>query len=506
MNLIRFNGTINSSVKAWIYYGSLIGVLLLSFASYFIADVAQKQTTHLIGNVGSYVMWQYSLMALFMLLAWYSSSNLLQLKNYKALFFIAIVARVLLLDIAPYSSNDVDRYLFDGRIAYEGYDPYQVSHDNPQLTELRKEWQPPQEHAKYVTLYPPLSLALFTFSSSFGVENAQKVWQLILLTAGLLTLWIMGLVLKKAKKLKHLPLVALSPLLILETGVGLHLDALSTLTVIGAIYLWQHKKLAWCGAVIGIGMSIKVLPLMLLLPLFFIQRCFKKASALVINSLLMVVLIYGTTYALGFYPVGSIGVFFEKWRFASPLFSLINEQLSNGQIMALVLTIVGLFASAIAYFCYKSSFCHNCLKNKKLSSKSLSGQGLSSEDFSNKEKEQNNNTIYACLQLSVALPLLISPVVFPWYLMPLVPLLALWPNKYLIIWMLIMPLTYEVLGEFLANQIWEPAQWPIVILGIFYLFTLASAVIYIIKFFQQLRLDTGNNTIKKTVNVSSNEL
>lgn len=503
MNPIRSNIIINSSVNAWIYYASLLAVLLLSFASYFIADVAQGQTTHAISHVGSYVITQYSLMAFFMLIAWYTSPNSSTLKSYKWLLLIAVIARVALIDIAPYSSNDVDRYLFDGRIAYEGYDPYQVSHNNPQLTELRKEWQPPQEHAKYVTLYPPLSLAFFTFSSSFGIENAQKVWQLILLTTGLLTLWITGLVLKKANKLKHLALVALSPLLILETGVGLHLDALSTLAVICAIYLWQHKKMALCGGVIGLGMAIKILPLMLLLPLFFIQRSFKKASALVVNCALTITLVYGTTYALGFYPVGSISVFFEKWRSASPLFSVINEQLSNVQVMVLILSIVGVFVSAIAYFCYKNSFSHH-IKNNKVNS-----IGLSSEDFNNnsEKNKESNNVIYACLQLSVALPLFISPVLFPWYLLPLVPLLALWPNKYLIIWMLIMPLTYEVLGEFMANQNWNPAQWPIVILGIFYLFTLFNACTYIVKHFKTLNNDTNTRiNHKKIIHVSSNKL
>lgn len=483
------NSPINKRIKPYVYYGSLIAVLLLSLSSYFIADVAQGKTTHPINTVSFYIIAQYSLMALFMLLTWYTSPNSSTFTSYKSLLLIAIVARVILIDIAPYTSNDVDRYLFDGRIAFEGYDPYQISHDDPKLTELRKTWQPPQEHAKYVTLYPPLSLALFTFSSSFGVENAQLAWQLILLIAGLLTVWVTGLVLKKAKKLKHLALVALSPLLILETGVGLHLDALSTLAVISAIYLWQQKKLACCGAVIGLGMAIKILPIMLLLPLFFIQRTIQGASTLVINSMLTVTLIYGTTYALGYYPVGSISVFFEKWRSASPLFSLVDNVLSPYQIMALIFGIVAILASVIAYLCYTYKFSHYILKNNN----------VNNEHLSNKEAQQNNNIIYACLQLSVALPLLISPVLFPWYLLPLVPLLALWPNKYLIIWMLIMPLTYEVIGEFLSSQGWHPAQWPTTLLGVFYLFTLTSAFIYIVKHFQNLRTNTN------TVHVSSNE-
>lgn len=481
---MRCSSELSPCIKSWIYYWSLFAVLLLSFFSYFIANLAQGHTSQPTHYVSYYVIAQYSLMAFFMLLAWYCSPNSLHIRHYRALLFIAIIARVVLIDIAPYSSNDVDRYLFDGRIAYEGYDPYQVSHNDTRLTELRAAWQPPQEHAKYVTLYPPVSLALFTFSASFGVEKAQLAWKALLLIAGLLTVFITGLVLKKANKLKHFALVALSPLLILETGIGLHIDAFSTLALISAIYLWQHKNIAWCGAIIGLGISIKILPVMLLLPLFFIQKTFKDASTLVINCAVTLALVYGTTYALGYYPIGSIGVFFEKWRSASPLFSLLGDVLTSSQMMVLLLSIVIIFTSSIAYLCYVYGFAFNLANKQKTEQRS---------------SPQNNTIIYACLQLSVALPLLVSPVLFPWYLMPLVPLLALWPNKYLIAWMLIMPLTYEVLGDFLAYQQWHPAQWPIVILGIFYLFTLANMCLYMVKHFQKSNKNSNN-----TVHVSSN--
>jgi len=453
-------------LKPWLYYGSLFAVLLLSLTSHFISDVAQGLTANNIANVGLYVIGQYTLMAFFMLLAWYNSPNESSFSHYKAMIIIAIVARIVLIDVSPYTSNDVDRYLFDGRIAYEGFDPYQISHNNPQLSELSAQWQPPQEHAKYSTLYPPVSLALFALSSSFGVENAQLAWQWLLLIAGLLTLFMSGLVLKKANKLKHIALVALSPLLILETGVGLHIDAFSALTVISAIYLWQHKNNALCGATIGLGMSIKILPVMLLLPFFFSQKNVKEAAILVINCGLTVTLIYASTYALGYYPVGSISVFFEKWRSASPLFSLIGDTLSSTQIFILIISIVALFSSAIAYF----SFGYRKI--------------LHASKMANSHKKNNSQvsyTIFAGIQLAIALPLLVSPVVFPWYLLPLVPLLALWPNIYLIGWMIIMPLTYEVLGQYLANQLWQPAHWPIITLAVWYAFTLCSLALFIFK-------------------------
>jgi hypothetical protein len=62
--------------------------------------------------------------------------------------------------------------------------------------------------------------------------------------------------------------------------------------------------------------------------------------------------------------------------------------------------------------------------------------------------------------------------------MPLVPLMALYPNRYLIMWTLLMPLTYEVISQFICCQIWQPAQWPIWLLGLLQLFALVALVKY----------------------------
>jgi len=440
--------------KRWLYYGSLACLVVLSFTSNFLSEIAQGHTNFLVENIGLFTIIQYSLMAFFMLLVWLLSPKVpaksALLKNYKAILITAVLVRLVLIDVAPYTSNDASRYLFDGRIAYEGYDPYRISHDAVQLTELRKQWQPPQEHLAYVTIYPPLALALFSYSSSFGVDNAELAWRCLLLLAGLLTVWLCALVLKKAGKLEHLALVALSPLLILETGVGLHIDAFSTLAVAAALYLW-HRNLRWyCGIAIGFGMSLKVLPVMLLLPLFFMQKSLKAAFTLVAGWLVTVGLIYGFTVALGYIPVGSIAVFFEKWRNASALFFALDT-LATGYQLIVVLLVIALFTVlVIAFISFKQKESH----------------------------KTNTDVIYYCMQLSLALPLLLSPVLFPWYLMPLVPLLALRPNIYLLTWLLLMPLTYEVLGDFLCCQHWQPADWPTLLLGILYSLTLLKILHY----------------------------
>ena len=450
MTLSAMKPNLTKANKYWLYYGSLACVVLLSFASNFLSAIAQGQSELSVEYIGMYTIIQYCLMAFFMLLAWFTSPKSSQLKNYKALLITAFLVRIVLIDVSPYTSNDVNRYLFDGRIAYQGFDPYRISHDADELTQLRAKWQPPQEHAAYVTIYPPLALALFSFSSSFGFDHAELAWKCLLLLAGLLTVWLSALVLKKAGKLANLPLVALSPLLILETGVGLHVDAFSALAVISALYLWQRQFLLYCGVVIGIGMSLKVLPVMLLLPLFFVQKSLKNAFTLVFGWAAAMVLIYGATVTLGYLPIGSIGVFFEKWRNAAPIFMVLDTLFSGYQLVVALMVIAMTTVLIIAYTSFKQD----------------------------KDSKANTDVIYLGMQASLALPLILSPVLFPWYLLPLIPLLALRPSVFLLAWSLLMPLTYEVLGDFLCCQQWQPAHWPSVLLAVLYVLTVVKIIHY----------------------------
>lgn len=449
--------TLPQHLKPLLYYVSLAMIVILTIMSYWLANVAssQSENTH---NIGLYTIIQYSVMAIFMLLAWYSSPSSTHLRHYRYMLLVAIIVRILLIGAEPYTSNDVDRYLFDGRMAFEGIDPYSVSHDNASLTELREQWQPPAEHAKYVTLYPPLALTLFSLSASAGIEYALWIWKFLVLIASISTVIVTGLILKKAKKLKHFSLVALSPLLILEAGIGLHIDTFSTLAITLAIYAWQRQKLVLCGVMIGLGTLIKMLPIMLLLPLFFISKKFTNMLTLTLNTFITIVTGYGLLFALGFTPIGSISVFFQKWRNASPLFELFDNYLSTTQIITTLLLIIVVTFISITAVCF----------------------------FIQKGKQSVMTAKLAlCLQAAVTLPLIISPVLFPWYLMPLVPLVALKPNIYLISWLILMPFTYEVLNSFICCGLWQPATWPTQLLGILYLLTLTKLTLLVLKKIKQ---------------------
>jgi len=385
-------------------------------------------------HIGTQVVVQYLLGFALMFACWHYFSVTPDKKQVLVLLCVGILARLSLVLIDPYSSSDVSRYLFDGQVLLQGFDPYRTPHDIAALSELRAVWQPPAEHAKYVSLYPPLALALYSFAAAFGVAKAMLIWKLLTTIASVLICLLAVKVLRRADALKNLPLIVLNPLLILEAGEGAHVDVFSALAVVLAILAWQHKKMVLLGIAAGLGASIKILPALLLIPLWFVLKSNRDRIKMAMAFWFSWLSIYAITLLNGLKPIGSLQVFFAKWRASSPLFHWLEPALGSSIMMLLVVAVAVLGLASVAWLSARVTFNHK-------------------------------DSIYPLLQSVLALPLLLTPVIFPWYLMPLLILFAMRPNWPIALWMISLPISYEVLNNFIAHQQWAPASWAINIIG-----------------------------------------
>lgn len=413
--------------SALYYTGLLLSVITVALS--YLASGAYKKNALIPGDfTGTFAVLQFALGTLAMLLVWKHAPAFSQIRQYPLLLSVTVLLFLLLIPIDSYLSNDSSRYLFDGKLAVEGYDPYRTPHNTQGLEELKAKWKPPAEHEGFVTLYPPLALALFSVAASAGAEYAVLIWKLLISLAALATVFTTALLLKHYERLNHLPLIALSPLVILESGVGLHLDTFSMLFVALAVLAFSYKKFLMAGILTGSGILIKLLPFALLMPFFLSSGNLKQSLRIVFSAFATVALGYMIMWSLDFHPVGSIGIFFEKWRFGSPLVSFLENQI-NRQILLIVLLSGGVIAALLIAYSF--------LKNTD----TVHWQGF---------------------QLTLAVPLMISPVIFPWYLLPLIPLLAIQPSGWLFVWVITAPLTYEVLNDFLCCNQWQPQVWPLI--------------------------------------------
>ncbi len=343
-------------------------------------------------------------------------------QQFQQLLLTGIVARAILLFVPGFTTHDVERYLWDGAVVLSGLDPYTVAPNDAVVSQLRELWPTPAEHAAYPTLYPPLALTMFALCALAGPVWGILLWKLVVTAASIATLLIVADLLKRAQQTRHLALIALSPLMLLEVGIGAHLDAFSALAISGA--LWACARARWwlVGVALGLGGCIKLLPIVALGPLLFASPI-NRWGAMIGGTLGSVTLIYGSAMAVGFRPIGTLGVFFDKWRNGSPINSLLEWSLPAINHTQITVPI------AVLAVCYAL---HRSRKDLK-----------------------------AGLLLILATPLLLSPVVFSWYLLVLVPLFALRPNLFLLLWLTTVPLAYEVLNQFATTGEWSPASWPL---------------------------------------------
>ncbi len=343
---------------------------------------------------------------------------------------IGVIARLLLLGVPGFASNDTERYLWDGAVLLNGFDPYQLHPDHPSLASLRAVWPTPEEHAAYPTLYPPLALGIFSLCAIAGPEAGLWAWKLITTSASIASLFVVYGVLKKIGQQRHLALISLSPLVLLETGVSAHVDSLSMLAISLMLWFSVHKQWLWAGVAIGLGASIKLLPLLALGPLLFANPP-KNWPRILFGVGAALAICYGVATLLHLVPVGSLATFFSKWRFGSPMYSLIEWLHSLGAPnlfaainLQTILILLAVIAGAIALW-------------------------LSRRD------------LHRGLTLMLSIPLILSPVVFPWYLVVLVPLATIRPNILLLVWLITAPFSYEVLNDFVSTNTWQPATWPL---------------------------------------------
>lgn len=162
-------------------------------------------------------------------------------------FAAALAVRLPLLCLPPTLSDDVYRYVWEGRVWAEGYSPFALAPDDPRLAPLRDDVWARVNHPSISTIYPPLAQLLFVLISPWGVAGFK----------GLMALADAGTAALLARRTARAGwLWALLPLPALESAANGHLEGLGALLVVVA--LGGSAVAAWAGAM------LKLLPGVLL--------------------------------------------------------------------------------------------------------------------------------------------------------------------------------------------------------------------------------------------------
>lgn len=176
---------------------------------------------------------------------------------------VAAVLRLLLIPLPPALSDDTLRYVWDGRVLAAGFDPYRWAPESPELAGLRDPLWERMPHKEVPTVYPPLSLALFTAAASLPHPTTSVK---VLLT--FVELFGCFLLVRLAAALGRPPGRAVwycwNPLAVLEVaGMG-HVDGLLVTAMIAAVWLLVLRRSAGAGLAAAAGVLAKLVPLVAL--------------------------------------------------------------------------------------------------------------------------------------------------------------------------------------------------------------------------------------------------
>ncbi len=246
----------------------------------------------------------------------------------------------------PVFSDDLYRYVWDGRVLLAGVDPYAHAPDSAALASLRDPLFEHINHRELPTIYPPVALLAFASVAWMGVAGPKL---LALAAHLLLVLWVPRLVRQVgrpgASRVAYG--VALNPLLLSEGALNGHVDLLAAALVVGALVAWvetvpgtnvdTHAGGALrLGKVVGLAalaIGVKLVGF-LLVPLLLCRRerrAWGGALALVVLGLLLVWPVSRAGY--GDRHVGSsLGEYARRWRGNDGLFSFVEEGI-RGQLV-----------------------------------------------------------------------------------------------------------------------------------------------------------------------------
>lgn len=226
----------------------------------------------------------------------------------------ALLLGGLLLWAPPAFSDDLYRYLWEGRLWVEGVNPYRQPPDAISLEPLRDELWSPINNKPLASIYPPLLQLIFAAAAWLG--GGAWTIKLLALTAHVSGVAIFGRLVRDPRAALAL---GLNPLLLSESALNGHFDVLvGTALLIAAWALGRHR---YARAVAGIcgAVGIKVVGVVALPLLWPKKKAFLSAAS--VSALMLAPLLWFRGLDD---PASGTAQFATRWRGNESFFALFD--------------------------------------------------------------------------------------------------------------------------------------------------------------------------------------
>jgi hypothetical protein len=356
-------------------------------------------------------------------------------QNFLVVLLLGIGFRLLFLMAIPNLSQDFYRFIWDGYLNLSGLNPYlstpkalmeNGSVDIPNVQELFKGMG--SLSASNFSNYPPVNQFFFAIGNLFPGESILSSvigLRLLIILADIGVLFIGAKLLKALESpVSNIFWYYLNPFIIVELTGNLHFEGVMIFFLILSFYLLYKRQFIWSAVGLGLSISVKLIPLMLL-PLFI--SYFKQGD---FKQVFKYYFLVGLTVVLSFLPFVSkvflnnyaetIGLWFNNFEFNASIYYLLrglgylitgyNEIGIIGKIMPLI---------TISFILYASFF----------------------KDLSDLK------TLLRWMLFTITIYLLMSTTVHPWYLSTLILLSIFTPYRYALVWSVCIVLSYHAYSQ-----------------------------------------------------------
>jgi alpha-1,6-mannosyltransferase len=365
------------------------------------------------------------LFVLYALLVYYQSAA-----SFPLLLGAALVFRLIGLWGMPTLSDDVYRFIWDGRLLAQGYNPYlylpaellstNVATEAGLTEALFQKLNSPG----YYTIYPPVLQGWFGLSTLLGsTEAGVAFWlRLPLLLGEVVSVWLLYQLTKDAGKnqaQRSVLFYALNPLIIVELTGNIHYEGLTICFLLACLYFFKKQKNQLSAIFLGLSVGVKLLPLIFLPALLDRTRLRKSLVYALVTGLVTLVpfLFFFDSVVLSRF-LTSLDLYFRKFEFNASLYYLLRwagTQLVGYNPIGILGPLLSLLSfSAILYLSFSRRFAF---------------------------------TLPERLLLILTVYLFCATTVHPWYVTPLIALGVLGRFRYPIVWSALLPFTYLAYGQ-----------------------------------------------------------
>jgi hypothetical protein len=332
---------------------------------------------------------------------------------------LAVLWHIAFLRIPTGSDDDVRRYVWDGRMQRLGYNPYLVIPADPAFAKLHTAETRTLNNPDLPSPYPPGAQLLFRAVTA--IHESALALRVVFVICDFAIILVLLDVSRRTGQAAHWILAyAWNPLLATEVAGSGHVDIFGALLLVVSFAALIRRWRALAAVAFAMAVAVKLFPI-LLLPLYW--------RRIRIRDSVLAAVLFGFLYLPflnhGRIPTGSLGSYIQSFRFNGPVFAAI-QQVATPQLAAGIAVVVGLVVAI--WFRRKS--------------------GTASAD---------------AFAWPMAASLLCAPVVYPWYLLWLLPFARSVVTLPIMIWTVSIIPTYIIWHLRSHGRPWVLPAWVVLL-------------------------------------------